>query len=73
LVAIVAAHHVVADPNILRGNRQRKRRTASEKITSFRPDRTQALDQLARQIARWAKDHGGDVGAAEPAIPNGMV
>ena len=50
-----------------------KRRTAAETITEFRFDRTEALDQLARKIARWAQDNAVIVGAADPAMPSGVI
>jgi len=50
-----------------------KRRTADETITEFRFDRTEALDQLARKIARWAQDNADVVSAADPAMPSGVI
>ena len=50
-----------------------KRRTAAETITEFRFDRTEALDELARKIARWAQDNVDVVGAADPAMPSGII
>lgn len=49
-----------------------KRRLASEPIEPFRLDRTEHLDVLARQIARWAKDHAEAVRVADPAMPKGV-
>ena len=50
-----------------------KRRTAAETVTEFRFDRTEALDELARKIARWAQDNVDVVGAADPAMPCGVI
>jgi hypothetical protein len=46
-----------------------KRRMPSEKVASFRFDRVGHLDVLARQAARWAQDHAGTIGAADPEMP----
>jgi putative DNA primase/helicase len=48
---------------------QMRRRRADEEVASFRPDRTSKLDQLARQIARWAKDNGDALAKTDPAMP----
>jgi putative DNA primase/helicase len=50
-----------------------KRRKADEKITPFRLDRTETLDALARQIARWAQDHADAVAALDPEMPEGII
>ena len=50
-----------------------KRRLPSEAITPFRLDRTEALDVLARKIARWTKDHADAVAALDPVMPPGVV
>lgn len=50
-----------------------QRRRASETITSFRPDRADHLDVLARKMARWAKDHAARVAEADPAMPDGII
>jgi putative DNA primase/helicase len=49
-----------------------KRRLPSEKIEPFRLDRTEHLDVLARQIARFARDNAEAVRAADPAMPPGI-
>jgi hypothetical protein len=49
-----------------------KRRLSSESIEPFRLDRTEHLDVLARQAARWAKDNAEAVRAADPAMPEGI-
>ena len=49
-----------------------KRRTANEPITPFRFDRTAHLDVLARQTARWAKDHAEQIGVSDPDMPEGI-
>jgi putative DNA primase/helicase len=46
-----------------------KRRLASEKVTSFRCDRTGDLDELARKAARWAADNAERVRTTEPKMP----
>jgi putative DNA primase/helicase len=45
-----------------------RRRLASETIASLRLDRAPELLNLARQIARWAADHGAAVAQADPAM-----
>jgi hypothetical protein len=47
------------------------RRRPSEPITAFRLDRTEHLDELARQIARWAKDNRERIGH-DPVLPAGL-
>ena len=49
-----------------------KRRLPSETIKPFRSDRTEHLDVLARQAARWARDHAEEVGASDPEMPTGV-
>jgi putative DNA primase/helicase len=49
-----------------------KRRLPSEPIEPFRLDRTEHLDVLARQAARWAQDNAEAVRAADPAMPDGV-
>jgi putative DNA primase/helicase len=46
-----------------------KRRMPSEKVASFRFDRVGHLDVLARQAARWAQDHAGNLAGADPEMP----
>jgi hypothetical protein len=46
-----------------------RRRRADEQVASFRPDRTEELDKLARRMARWAGDNGDTLAEAEPAMP----
>jgi Protein of unknown function (DUF3631) len=48
------------------------RRRPSESITAFRLDRTEHLDALARQIARWAKDNRERLGHDDPLLPAGL-
>ncbi len=43
-----------------------QRRKASEKVDSFRSDRTEHLTVLARKMVRWAQDHGAKLAAADP-------
>lgn len=50
-----------------------KRRLPSEKVEPFRPDRAAHLEILARKAARWAKDSANRIGAADPAMPGGII
>jgi hypothetical protein len=50
-----------------------KRRLPSEKVEPFRPDRADHLGVLARKAARWAKDNADRIGAADPAMPAGII
>jgi hypothetical protein len=50
-----------------------KRRRPDEAVARFRHDRTEHLDQLARQAARWAADHAERIRRADPEIPDGIV
>ena len=45
------------------------RRRPNEAITAFRLDRTESLDTLARQIARWAADNRERIGVTDPQVP----
>ena len=49
-----------------------ERRKRSEPITPFRLNRTAHLTELARKIARWVADNSERIGAAEPAMPDGV-
>jgi hypothetical protein len=46
-----------------------KRKRADEQVKSFRHDRTQDLDRLARMCARWAADNIEQLRQADPAVP----
>jgi Protein of unknown function (DUF3631) len=50
-----------------------RRRRVDEIIEPFRFDRTEPLDQLASQAARWALDNATRVRGTEPTIPTGVV
>ena len=50
-----------------------KRRLRSERITPFRPDRADHLDELARKAVRWTKDNAVRVGEADPEMPDGII
>jgi hypothetical protein len=50
-----------------------KRRLPSEQVEPFRSDRTDYLDLLARQVARWAGDHSDAITAADPDMPAGII
>jgi putative DNA primase/helicase len=49
-----------------------KRKLASETVTSFRIDRVEHLDVLARKIARWARDNADAIRSADPDMPEGI-
>jgi hypothetical protein len=49
-----------------------KRRLKTEKVTSFRSDRTSHLDVLARKAARWAADNADRVKDADPEMAAGL-
>ena len=49
-----------------------RRRLPTEEVKSFRPDRVDHLNVLARQIARWAQDHAATVAASDPEMPSGI-
>ena len=49
-----------------------KRRLPSEAISPFRADRVGQLDALARQAARWCRDHADEVANADPSMPAGI-
>jgi putative DNA primase/helicase len=50
-----------------------RRRRSDEAVEQFRHDRTATLDQLARQIRRWASDNEEAVNnTTDPAIPAGI-
>lgn len=49
-----------------------QRRRPDEAIKAFQFDRTDHLDQLARQAARWAQDNADHVRGADPDIPDGV-
>jgi putative DNA primase/helicase len=50
-----------------------KRRRPDETVARFRHDRTEYLDQLARQAARWAADQAERIRGADPDIPDGVL
>jgi hypothetical protein len=49
-----------------------KRRLPSEKVESFRLDRTAHLDVLARKAARWATDNSEKIRDTDPQMPAGL-
>lgn len=49
-----------------------RRRREDEAIEPFRFDRTEHLDRLARQAARWAADNAKFIRSADPALPAGV-
>jgi len=46
-----------------------KRKRADEPVESFRYDKTEELDQLARMCARWAADNIAQLREADPDVP----
>jgi putative DNA primase/helicase len=46
-----------------------KRKRADEPVESFRYDKTEELDRLARMCARWAMDNIGRLREADPSVP----
>jgi hypothetical protein len=49
-----------------------QRRRSDEPVESFRIDRTDHLDMLASQAARWATDNAERIQAADPEMPGGL-
>ena len=49
-----------------------RRRKSDEPIKSFRFDRTEHLDHLARKAVRWAKDNADHIRGADPDMPAGV-
>jgi hypothetical protein len=49
-----------------------RRRRPDEEIETFRFDRTEHLDRLARKAARWAADNAKQVRSADPQMPDGL-
>ena len=49
-----------------------RRRRDDEPIESFRFDRTDHLDVLARRLARWAADNAECIAGADPNMPAGV-
>jgi putative DNA primase/helicase len=49
-----------------------RRRRPDEVVSPLRLDRASALEQLASQAARWARDHGQALDAADPVMPAGI-
>jgi hypothetical protein len=47
-----------------------KRRLPKETIRTFRSDKADHLDVLARQAVRWCKDNEDKIADADPAMPN---
>ena len=66
IAAIRNLHGTIEDRSI---KIQMRRRRADEEVASFRPDRTGKLDQLARRIARWARDNGDSLAETDPVMP----
>src|SRR5262245_19018111 len=50
-----------------------KRRMPTEKAEPFRPDRAGHLDVMTRKAARWTQDNADRIGAADPAMPQGII
>jgi putative DNA primase/helicase len=49
-----------------------KRKRADEPVESFRYDRSQDLDRLARMCARWAKDNADRLRGLDPVVPSNL-
>jgi hypothetical protein len=49
-----------------------KRKRADEAVESFRYDRTEELDQLARMCARWAADNIVRLRQVDPVVPGNL-
>ena len=50
-----------------------RRRLPDEDVDRFRSDRIDDLEDFARKVARWAKDHLEELGGEEdPELPNGL-
>jgi hypothetical protein len=49
-----------------------KRKRADEPAESFRYDRVQELDRLARMCARWAKDNADRLRDLDPVVPSNL-
>jgi putative DNA primase/helicase len=49
-----------------------RRRRPDEHIKTFRFDRTAPLDQIARQVIRWARDNADRIRGADPDMPAGV-
>jgi len=67
-----AGHPATATPLGQIALSQMRPRLPSEQIKPFRPDRTEHLDMLARQAARWAKDHTAAIAEIDPKMPAGI-
>ena len=48
-----------------------RRRRVDEAVESFRHDRTEHLDALARKLARWTLDNADRIRGADPSMPKG--
>jgi putative DNA primase/helicase len=50
-----------------------QKKKPGDSVTRFRGDRPgKTIRELARKIARWAKDHAGEVGNLEPVVPESL-
>jgi putative DNA primase/helicase len=49
-----------------------RRRRPDEPTESFRADRTEAVDRLARMAARWRADHSDALASADPEMPSAI-
>ena len=70
LAAIGRLPGTVEDRSIKIGMRRRR---PDEQIESFRLDRASNVMKLARMAARFAADHPVELGAADPAMPPGII
>lgn len=70
LAAIGRLPGTVEDRSIRIGLRRRR---PDEAVQPLRLDRTGELENLTRKAARWAADHAAGLGAADPAMPEGII
>ena len=49
-----------------------RRRRSDEKVTRFRLDRVDDLQQLARKASRWATDHFAELSKSDPDVPDAL-
>jgi Protein of unknown function (DUF3631) len=67
IAGIGGQHGTIEDRSIIIRLRRKRRDDHTE---AFRVDRPGPLETLARRCARWARDHNGQLGTAEPHMPD---
>jgi Protein of unknown function (DUF3631) len=70
LAGIGGLHATLLDRSVIIDLQRRK---ASETVASLRIGKTAHLDALVRKILRWVADNDQRIGAAEPAMPAGVI